>query len=120
MMKASTSCFRSSRNIAGALARDRDLLTRSARHQGAVVCQRDEAEAHFYHAGRVSAGRVVYAGKLSAPPRRFDQFFVDREYLGLFAIEHRLHAERKPKIARTDVDAADARHVKDRIDVVDG
>ena len=47
------------------------------------------------------------------------ELLVDRQDLRLLAVELRHQAERQAEVGRADIDAADARHVEDGVDIVD-
>ena len=107
------------RDVARRLAGRRHRLARRPRHQAAVVGDGDEAEAHADHPRGIGGGAVVDAGELAVLLARRQQLLVDAEDQRLLAVEDRDQAEREAHVGRADIDAADARHVEDLVDVVD-
>ena len=88
-------------------------------HQAAVVGDGDEAEALADHLGGIARRAVVDAGELAALLGGGQQLVVDRQNLRLLAVELGHQAERQAEVAGADIDAADARHVEDGVDIVD-
>src|ERR1035437_6943241 len=101
------------------LARNGDLFARCLCHQHAVIEDGNQAEPHADHARRIGTGGIMNASKLSTLGGGSHQLLVDTEDLRLFTIEHRLEAERKAEVARADIDAADAGHVQNSVNIVD-
>src|SRR5882757_4033535 len=88
-------------------------------HQATVVGDGDEAEALADHLGGVARRAVMDAGELVALLDGGQKLVVDRQDLRLIAIELGHQAERQAEVAGADIDAADARHVEDGVDIVD-
>src|SRR3984893_10731579 len=98
------------------------LSDRGARrhgHEPRVVGDGDETEALADHLGGVARRAVVDAGEQVAFLDGGQKLVVDRQDLGLVAVELRHQAERQAEVTGVDIDAADARHVEDGVDIVD-
>src|SRR5918995_898060 len=93
--------------------------TRSHCHQARIVGDGHEMEAHADRPRGVACRAVVDAGEQAALLGGGDELLVDFQDLRLLAVELGHQAERQAEIARADIDAADARHLADGVDVVD-
>src|SRR4029450_3664306 len=101
------------------LAGLRDGGARGHGHQAGVVGDGDEVEAHADRPGGVARRSIVDAGEQTALPGGGSELLIDLQDLRLLAVELRHQAERQAEIARADIDAADAGHLADGVDVVD-
>src|SRR6185436_6403529 len=88
-------------------------------HQAGIVGDGHELEALADDLGGIARRGVMDAGELAALLHRGDELVVDRQHLRLVAVELGHQAERQAEVGGADIDAADARHVEDGVDVVD-
>src|SRR5438552_8176316 len=104
---------------AGFLAGLGDGRARRHGHQARIVGDGDEAKTLADHLGGVARRTVVDAGEQVAFLDGGQKLVVDRQDLRFVAIELGHQAERQAEVAGADIDAADARHVEDGVDIVD-